>query len=247
MRHVVLVGKGITFDSGGLSLKPPDMQVGMKTDMSGAAAVLAVMGALSGRVPPDLRVTGVLCLAENLPGAAAARPGDVVTHHGGLTSEVVNTDAEGRLLLGDGLDFAVRDLAADVVVDIATLTGAATLGLGRRYAALYSTSDALAGALCRAGEASGELAWRMPLHADYAELIASEVADQANAGHGSGPGPGSITAALFLQRFVGATSWAHLDIAGTGRSDAERDDLPKGGTGYGARMLLRWIEAGAPA
>jgi leucyl aminopeptidase len=247
LRHVVLVGKGITFDSGGLSLKPPDMQVGMKTDMSGAAAVLGVMGALAGRVPPGVRITAVLCLAENLPGASATRPGDVVTHHGGLTSEVVNTDAEGRLVLGDGLDLAVRDLAADVVVDIATLTGAATLGLGRRYAALYSTSDDLALALCAAGDLAGELAWRMPLHDDYAELITSEVADQANAGHGSGPGPGSITAALFLRRFVGDTPWAHLDIAGTGRSDAERDDLPKGGTGYGARLLLRWIEAGAPA
>jgi leucyl aminopeptidase len=246
-RHVVLVGKGITFDSGGLSLKPPDAQVGMKTDMSGAAVVLAVMGALAGRVPEGLRVTGLLCLAENMPGAAATRPGDVVTHHGGLTSEVVNTDAEGRLVLADGLDHAVRDLAADVVVDIATLTGAATLGLGRRFAPLFSTSDPLAAALVEAGEAAGEQLWRMPLHADYAELIRSEVADQANAEPASGPGPGSITAALFLRRFVGDTPWAHLDIAGTGRSESERDDLPKGGTGFGARLLLRWLEAGAPA
>ena len=246
-RHVVLVGKGITFDSGGLSLKPPDMQVGMKTDMSGAAAVCAVMGALAQRAPRGLRVTGLLCLAENLPGATATRPGDVVTHHGGLTSEVVNTDAEGRLVLGDGLDYAVDDLAADVVVDIATLTGAATLGLGRRHAALFSNSDALADGLAAAGEAAGESMWRMPLHADYAALIASEVADQANAESKPGPGPGAITAALFLQRFVGSTPWAHLDIAGVGRSDGERDDLPKGGTGFGARALLRWLEAGAPA
>jgi leucyl aminopeptidase len=246
-RHVVLVGKGITFDSGGMSLKPPDMQVAMKTDMSGAAAVCAVMGALARRAPAALRVTGLLCLAENLPGAAATRPGDVVTHHGGLTSEVVNTDAEGRLVLGDGLHYAVNDLAADVVVDIATLTGAATLGLGRRHAALFSNSDTLAAALCVAGESAGELMWRMPLYADYSVLIASEVADQANAESKPGPGPGAITAALFLQRFVGATPWAHLDIAGVGRSDAERDEIPKGGTGYGARALLRWLEAGAPA
>jgi leucyl aminopeptidase len=246
-RHVVLVGKGITFDSGGLSLKPPDFQVGMKTDMSGAAVVCAVMGALPGRVPPGIRVTGVLCVAENLPGASATRPDDVVLHHGGLTSEVVNTDAEGRLVLGDGLDYAVRDLAADVVVDVATLTGAATLGLGRRYAALFSTSDGLARSLVEAGEAAGEQMWRMPLHEDYADLIESEVADQANAEKRGGPGPGAITAALFLRRFVGDTPWAHLDIAGVGRSDAERDDLPKGGTGFGARALLRWIEAGAPA
>lgn len=246
-RHVVLVGKGITFDSGGLSLKPPDMQVAMKTDMSGAAAVLAVMGALAQRAPAALRVTGLLCLAENLPGARATRPGDVVTHHGGLTSEVVNTDAEGRLVLGDGLDFAVHDLAADVVIDIATLTGAATLGLGRRHAALFSNSDALAAGLAEAGEAAGESMWRMPLHVEYAPLISSEVADQANAESRPGPGPGAITAALFLLRFVGSTPWAHLDIAGVGRSDAERDDLPKGGTGFGARTLLRWLEAGAPA
>ena len=246
-QHVVLVGKGITFDSGGLSLKPADAQVGMKTDMSGAAVVAAVMGSLADRVPAGIQVTGLLCMAENLPGASATRPGDVVTHHGGLTSEVVNTDAEGRLVLGDGLDFAVRDLAADVVVDIATLTGAATLGLGRRYAALFSNSDVLAQALRDAGEAAGEQMWRMPLHDGYAELISSDVADQANAGRGRGLSPGSITAALFLQRFVSGTAWAHLDIAGPGRSDAERDDLPKGGTGFGARALLRWIEAGAPA
>jgi len=248
-RHVVLVGKGITFDSGGLSLKrPADLMVGMKTDMSGAAVVCSVLAALPGRLPAGLRVTGLLCLAENMPGAAALRPGDVVTHHGGLTSEIVNTDAEGRLVLGDGLDYAVNDLAADVVVDIATLTGAATLGLGRRYAALYATSDRLAGALRDAGEAAGEQLWRMPLHEEYAPLIASDVADQANADQqvGWAPGPGSITAALFLRRFVGDTPWAHLDIAGTGRSEAERDDLPKGGTGFGARVLLRWLEAGAP-
>ncbi len=246
-RHVVLVGKGITFDSGGLSLKPPDAQVLMKTDMAGAAAVLGVMAALPELAPVGIRVTAVLSLAENLPGAAALRPGDVVTHHGGLTSEVLNTDAEGRLVLGDGLDHAVRDLGADVVVDIATLTGAATLGLGRRHAALYSTSDALADALVRSGEAAGELMWRMPLHEPYADLIRSEVADQANSDRGPGPGPGSITAALFLRRFVGDTPWAHLDIAGVGRAEAEKDDLPKGGTGYGARAILRWLESGAPA
>ncbi len=246
-RHVVLVGKGITFDSGGLSLKKPDMQMGMKTDMSGAAVVCSVLAALPGRLPAGLRVTGLLCLAENLPGAAATRPDDVVTHHGGRTSEVSNTDAEGRLVLGDGLALAVGALSADVVVDIATLTGAATQGLGRRYAALYATSDVLAESLHEAGEAAGELMWRMPLHEGYRDQIHSDVADAANASRESGIGPGSITAALFLQGFVGSTPWAHLDIAGAGRSEADREDLPKGGTGYGARALLRWLEAGAPA
>ncbi len=150
-------------------------------------------------------------------------------------------------MLGDGLAYAAADLGADVVVDVATLTGAATLGLGRRYAALFSTSDVLAGALTQAGADAGEQLWRMPLHAQYAPRIASEVADQANSDSVAGPGPGAITAALFLSRFVGDTPWAHLDIAGVGRSEAERDDLPKGGTGFGARVLLRWLEAGAPA
>jgi leucyl aminopeptidase len=247
-RHVVLVGKGITFDSGGLSLKPRDSMIGMKTDMSGAAVVLAVLEALAGGrpVPDGLRVTGLLCLAENLPGATATRPGDVITHHGGLTSEVVNTDAEGRLVLGDGLHLAVDELGADAVVDIATLTGAATLGLGRQHAAMFSTSDRLADELSAAGSASGEQVWRMPLHADYAALIESDVADQANAARGPVPLPGAITAALFLQRFVGDTPWAHLDIAGPGRSEADRDEVPRGGTGFGARLLLRWLEAGAP-
>ncbi len=247
LRHVVLVGKGITFDSGGLSLKPPDGQVAMKTDMSGAAVVLGVMGAIAQLAPAGLRVTGLLCLAENMPDGSATRPGDVVTHHGGLTSEVVNTDAEGRLVLGDGLDYASGDLGADVIIDVATLTGAATLGLGRRHAALFSNSDVLADALSQAGDTAGEPMWRMPLHADYGDRIASSVADQANADVRPGPGPGAITAALFLERFVGSTHWAHLDIAGVGRSDAERDDLPKGGTGFGARALLRWLGAGAPA
>jgi leucyl aminopeptidase len=245
-RHVVLVGKGITFDSGGLSLKPPEAQVPMKTDMAGAAAVCATLAALGEGCPDDLRVTGLLALAENLPGAGATRPGDVIVHHGGLRTEVRNTDAEGRLVLADALDYAVRDLRADVVVDVATLTGAATLGLGRRHAALFSTSETLAAALVAAGSAAGEAAWQMPLHEGYAERIASEVADQANADVVRGSGPGAITAALFLRRFVAETPWAHLDIAGVGRSDAEKDDLPKGGTGFGARLLLRWIEAGAP-
>ncbi len=247
LRHVVLVGKGITFDSGGLSLKPAKMQIPMKTDMSGAAAVCAALGALDRVRPAGVRVTGLLCLAENLPGASAMRPGDVVTHHGGLTSEVLNTDAEGRLVLGDGLDHAVTDLRADVVVDIATLTGAATLGLGRSHAALFSNSDRLASALLEAGELAGERMWRLPLFADYADLITSELADQANVHTTPGAGPGAITAALFLQRFVGSTPWAHLDIAGVGRSDADRGELPKGGTGFGARALLRWLAAGAPA
>lgn len=245
-QHVVLVGKGITFDSGGLSLKKPDMQVNMKTDMTGAAVVCAVMSVVSRLAPAGIAVTGLLCLAENLPGGRAVRPGDVVQHFGGITSEVRNTDAEGRLVLADGLAYAAGRLDPDVLVDIATLTGAATLGLGRRYGALYATTDALAGGLLAAGERSGEQLWRMPLYEGYAASIRSQVADQANADVEPGPGPGSITAALFLGRFTGGVDWAHMDIAGPGRSDAEREELPKGGTGFGTRALLSWIEAGAP-
>ncbi|MGV1003535.1 MAG: leucyl aminopeptidase family protein [Candidatus Nanopelagicales bacterium] len=246
-RRVMLVGKGITFDAGGLSLKAPERQIPMKTDMTGAAVVGAVMGVLPAVCPADLAVTALLCLAENLPSGSAVRPGDVITHYGGLTSEIRNTDAEGRLVLADGLAYAVAELEPAAVVDVATLTSAATLGLGRRYGALFSNSDPLAGAICRAGDAAGEEFWRMPLYEAYRERIASEVADQANADIGPGPRPGAITAALFLSRFVGDVPWAHLDIAGPGRSDSERADRPKGGTGFGVRALLRWIEAGAPA
>lgn len=243
-RHVVLVGKGITFDSGGLSLKAPDMMVSMKTDMSGAAAVLAAMSALDGC---SVAVTALLCLAENLPGAAATRPGDVVAQYGGRTSEVRNTDAEGRLVLADGLAYAAEQLTPDVLLDIATLTGAATLGLGRGHAAMYATTPELAAGLRAAADRSGERVWQLPLHPGYSARIESAVADAANADVGAGSGPGSITAALFLQPFTGGLPWAHLDIAGPARSDADTDDRPKGATGYGARLILEWLKAGAPA
>ena len=240
--HVVLVGKGITFDTGGLSLKPREAMVPMKTDMAGAAAVLAVMTAL-----PELgvaaRVTGVLACAENMPGASAYRPGDVITHWGGRTSEVVNTDAEGRLVLADALAWAAATLRPDVIIDVATLTGAATLGLGRTHAALLTTSDRLAGELGRAGEAVGEALWRLPLHEDYRAALDSTVADARHAVMARQPGGGAITAGLFLEPFAAGVPWAHLDIAGTGRSERESDLLPKGATGYGAALLLRWLAA----
>jgi leucyl aminopeptidase len=245
-RTVALVGKGITFDSGGLSLKPPESMIPMKTDMSGAAAVLATMVALPALAVP-VAVTGFMAIAENMPGAAANRPDDVIVHHGGRTTEVRNTDAEGRLVLADVLALAAGQLKPDVMVDLATLTGAATMGLGRGHAALYTTSQQLAAGLTAASERSGEHIWQMPLHWDYQDRIASEVADAANSDTASGIGPGSITAALFLAPFAGDTPWAHLDIAGPARSDADRDELPKGATGFGARLLLQWLAAGAPS
>jgi leucyl aminopeptidase len=246
-RHVVLVGKGITFDSGGLSLKPADGMVAMKTDMSGAAAVVAAMSAL-----PALgvahRVTALVPLAENMPGADATRPGDVVRHYGGRTSEVLNTDAEGRLVLADALAYATATMAPDAVVDIATLTGAATLGLGKRHGALFGTDDDLCAQLEQAAAAGGERLWRMPLVEDYRSGLDSPVADLRNIGDPqtmfSG---GAIVAALFLREFVGTVAgrrvpWAHLDVAGPARADADEDEVTKGATGFGVRTFLRWLE-----
>jgi leucyl aminopeptidase len=239
-RPIVLVGKGITYDTGGLSIKPREAMVPMKTDMSGAAAVLTVLAACSSlgvRRP----VTGLLPLAENAVGASSYRPGDVVTVHGGRTVEILNTDAEGRMILADALDYA-RSLDPEVVVDIATLTGAATLGLGKRHAALYATDERLAAALGAAGEAAGELTWRMPLVEDYRPALDSTVADLRHVPGDTSVGGGSITAALFLREFVPGRRWAHLDVAGTARADKDEHEVTRGATGYGARLLLRWLE-----
>jgi leucyl aminopeptidase len=242
-RHVVLVGKGITFDTGGLSLKPNDGMVAMKTDMGGAAAVLGALRAVADlRLP--VKVTALVAAAENMPSGTAQRPGDVITQYGGLTVEVLNTDAEGRLVLADALVYADRDLQADVVVDVATLTGAMPVALGRRHAGMFASDDALAAQLEQAGDASGELLWRMPLVEDYRVALDSPVADLRNIGQ-----PklklqgGSITAALFLREFTGGRPWAHLDIAGPARSGADEDEVTKGGTGYGVRLLTAWLEA----
>jgi leucyl aminopeptidase len=238
--HVVLVGKGITFDSGGISIKSPEGMKLMRKDMAGAAAVCAaLLAAADLRMP--VRVTALAPLAENMVSGSATRPGDVVRHYGGLTSEVQNTDAEGRLVLGDALAYAARRLRPDALVDLATLTGAARVALGLRTAALFSHDDALAGALSAAGDEVGEPMWRMPLADEYLPLLASDVADVNNA-----PAPGeagSITAALFLREFTGDARqrWAHIDMSAP--SWIERNDGPlvKGATGWGVRMILRWL------
>jgi leucyl aminopeptidase len=238
--HVVLVGKGITFDSGGLSLKPADGMKLMKTDMAGGAAVMAAISALAA-VGARVKVTGLVAAAENMPSGSAMRPGDVITHFGGRTVEVRNTDAEGRLVLADALAYADLTLDPDVIVDIATLTGAARSALGTQLAAMFTDDDDLAGALISAGEASGERLWRLPLANDYRDLIESEVADLVNIPirrHGS---PGAIAAALFLREFSGKRRWAHLDIAGPARSAADDGETTKGGTGFGTRVLLHWL------
>jgi leucyl aminopeptidase len=237
--HIVLVGKGITFDSGGLSLKPNDGMKLMKTDMAGGAVVIAVLSALASLGVPH-RVTGLVAAAENMPSGSAYRPGDVITQYGGRTVEVFNTDAEGRLVLADALAYAAAVLRPDRLIDIATLTGAARVALGTTHAALYATDDALAQELVTVGQASGDRVWRMPLEDSYATALASDVADLSHIARDGTPA-GSITAALFLREFAGGLPWAHLDIAGTGRSADSDGELSKGATGFGVRLLLRLL------
>ena len=238
-KHVVLVGKGITFDSGGLSLKPVDAMKAMKTDMAGGAAVIAVMSALASLGVQD-KVTGLVAAAENMPSGSAYRPGDVLSMFGGRTVEVLNTDAEGRLVLADAIAYADAALDPEQIVDVATLTGAARIALGGSLAALYSTSEELAADLLAAGEASGDRLWRMPLTEEYRSALDSPVADLSNVPR-KDQGAGSIVAALFLRDFAGSRPWAHLDIAGAARSPADDGDITAGGTGFGTRLLLRWL------
>jgi len=239
--HVVLVGKGITFDTGGVSLKRPyDTMIAMKSDMAGSAAILATLTALE-ELQPNVRVTALMMMAENAISGTAQRPSDVIKHYGGTTVEVINTDAEGRLVLADGLAYADINLDPDYLVDIATLTGAITLGLGRQYAAMYTRDNALAAQLSKAGEASGDRVWHMPLVDDYKDSLGSDIADfNHNASKGK-YSAGSVTAALFLENFVGTRRWVHLDIAGTGRSEVDAGENSKGGTGFGVRLLTEWI------
>lgn len=239
--HVVVVGKGITYDTGGLSIKPRATMVAMKTDMAGAAVALAaVLGASQARSPH--RVTAVLPLAENHVGADSYRPGDVLTLRGGTRVEIANTDAEGRLVLADALAYADAELAPDLLIDVATLTGAAGVGLGRGHAALFSADDELVAVLEAAARRSGERVWRLPLVEDYLPALRSEVADLRQVPI-EAAGGGAITAALFLREFTGSRRWAHLDIAGPARAASAAHEVPKGSTGYGARLLLRFFES----
>jgi leucyl aminopeptidase len=245
--HVVLVGKGITFDSGGLSLKPNAGMLAMKTDMAAGGAVIAAMSALR-QLGVRVRVTGLVPAAENMPSGSAQRPSDVITQYGGTTVEVLNTDAEGRLVLADALAYADAVLDPDVLIDLATLTGAITSGLGKRHAGLYANDDRLAAALIAAGVDSGEGIWRMPFVDDYGAVLESSVADLANVAVDGGKAysGGSIVAALFLREFVGRRRWAHLDIAGVGRAEADEYEVGKGPTGYGVRLLLHWLGGADP-
>jgi leucyl aminopeptidase len=235
-----LVGKGITFDSGGISIKPAENMHEMKFDKCGGVAVLATMRAV-GRLKIPLRVVGIVPATENLPSGKAYKPGDVVRTLGGRTVEVLNTDAEGRMLLVDGIAYARRFRPA-AVVDLATLTGACVVALGDAASGLFSTDEALAAQILEAAEASGERSWRMPLFPEYTEQIRSDVADFKNTG---GRPAGACTAAALLRAHAEDTPWAHLDIAGTAWSTKDRDTIRKGATGVGPRTLVRWLLARA--
>ena len=237
-RPVALVGKGVTFDTGGISIKPAAGMEDMKWDMGGAGAVAGAMKALAGR-KAKAYVVGVCGLVENMPDGNAQRPGDVVTSMSGQTIEVLNTDAEGRLVLCDALHWVQEKYNPEYVVDLATLTGAIIVSLGSEYAGLFSNSDELADKLTAAGKASGDPLWRFPLSKAYDKMIDSPIADMKNIG---GKGAGSITAAQFLGRFIkDGVKWAHLDIAGTVWADKPGPVWDKGATGFGVRLLDRFV------
>lgn len=235
-KPLVLVGKAITFDSGGLSLKPPASMVNQKTDMAGGAAVLSVLGAAA-RLGLKKNLVGIIPAAENMPSGNAYRPGDVITTMSGQTVEIISTDAEGRMVLADGLTFA-HSFNPEAVIDLATLTGAVSVALGDKMAGIMSNDTRLTKNLIEAGKRSGELLWELPLFEDYMSQLKSDVADFKNSG---GPKAGTIVGGLFLKQFVKEIPWAHLDIAGTGRADNGQPDQTPGATGFGVSLLLHFL------
>jgi len=236
-KPVAFVGKGVVFDTGGISIKPSGGMEDMKGDMGGAAAVVGLMHALAAR-KAAVNAIGMIGLVENMPDGNAQRPGDIVTSMSGQTIEVINTDAEGRLVLADALTYCRQTFEPRVMIDLATLTGAVLVALGQHHAGLFSNDDSVADSLTQAGAQSGERVWRLPLGPDYDKMIDSKFADMKNVG---GRHAGSITAAQFLKRFVGDTPWAHLDVAGTAMSSPSSDFNRSWGSGFGVRLLDRWV------
>ncbi len=235
---LAFLGKGVTFDTGGISIKPSKGMEDMKWDMAGAGTVIGLMKALALR-KAKVDVVGVVGLVENMPSGNAQRPGDVVKSMSGQTIEVINTDAEGRLVLADALWYTQQRFKPRFMVDLATLTGAIIVSLGHHQAGLFANDDKLADRLRAAGEAVNERLWRMPLGPEYDKQINSDIADMKNIGDGGGAG--SITAAQFLQRFVNDVPWAHLDIAGTAWSGKDAPTTPKGATAFGVRLLDQFV------
>ncbi len=236
-KPIAFVGKGVTFDTGGISIKPSGGMEDMKWDMGGAGVVIGLMKALAGR-KARVDAVGVVGLVENMPSATAQRPGDIVTTMSGQTIEVINTDAEGRLVLADALWYCKERFDPKFMIDLATLTGAIIISLGNEMAGLFSNDDRLCKRLSAAGAAVHERLWRLPMGEEFDKQIRSEAADMKNVGN---RGAGSITAAQLLQRFVGKTPWAHLDIAGVTWSKADKPTVPKGGTAFGVRLLDRLV------
>ncbi len=236
-KPIAFVGKGVTFDTGGISLKPGPGMEEMKWDMGGAGTVIGLMKALAGR-KAKVNAVGLVGLVENMPDGKAQRPGDIVKSMSGQTIEILNTDAEGRLVLADVLWYAQGTVKPQFIVDLATLTGAIIVSLGHEHAGLFANDDTLAERIAAAGKATGEKVWRLPLGEAYDKQIKSDAADMKNIG---GKGAGSITAAQFLQRFVNKTPWAHLDIAGMAWSKEASSTVPKGATGFGVRLLDRLV------
>ncbi|MDR7302831.1 leucyl aminopeptidase [Haloactinomyces albus] len=234
--HIVLVGKGITFDTGGISIKPADGMELMRTDMSGGGAVIGAMLSIA-RLELPVRVTALVPAAENHVSGSAYRPGDIVRHYGGTTTEVGNTDAEGRMVMADALAYAVRRYEPDMLVDVATLTGAMKVALGLRTGGVLSTDERLGDRVRAAGERTGESWWPMPLLDDHAEDVRSEIADVRQ----TPPGPGGVTAGLFLREFTSGLPWAHLDIAGPARADKPYAEVVTGATGFAARTLIEFV------
>ena len=237
---LALIGKGVCFDTGGISIKPAAGMEEMKWDMAGAGAVIGAMKALAGR-QAKANVVGIVGLVENMPSGTAQRPGDVVTSASGQTIEVINTDAEGRLVLADALWYAREHFKPKAMVDLATLTGAIIISLGNDYAGLFSNNDQFSAKIEAAGKAAGEQVWRLPMGESYDKQLKSDIADMKNVGGREG---GSITAAQFLKRFVGDTPWAHIDIAGTAWSKKDAATCPKGATAFGVRLLDALVAEG---
>jgi leucyl aminopeptidase len=237
-KTVCLVGKGITFDTGGISLKPAEGMEKMKYDMSGGAAVIGAMAAIGKLKPPGVRVIGLVCAAENMPGGRALKPGDVLTASNGMTIEVNNTDAEGRLVLSDGIAYAHR-FKPDAVVDIATLTGAVVIALGSHASGIMGNDQKLIDTLMASGERTGERLWQLPTWPEYKELLRSDVADMKNS---AGREAGTIAGAMFLGQFAGSLKWCHLDIAGTAWNDRDKPYAPKGSAGVGVRLFVDFVE-----
>jgi len=233
---IALVGKGITFDSGGISIKPSEAMADMKGDMAGGASVMATLIAMA-QLKPRINVTALVPATENLPSGTALKPGDILTAMNGRTIEVLNTDAEGRLILADALSYT-KKLGAKSIIDVATLTGACMVALGKICTGVFSNNQELADKVIAAGDETGEFAWQLPMYEEYREQLKSDIADIKNIGNRYG---GAITAAKFLEEFVNKTPWVHLDIAGTYETDKEKGYLVKGATGIPVRTLVNLV------